>query len=130
MFSLFNFSSIFQGEGVSRLNLSLCADAHGDRILLYHTTNFTVLILCSLIINYFVRLFWAPSPAAPGGNCPPLSASPQLRHCVIQIYCYKFRKSVRRQQCYDTIRCDTRCYFNVRSKADMSQLNLPHKTNN
>jgi len=26
--------------------------------------------------------------------------------------------------CY-TIRYDTRCYFNVRSKADMSQLNLP-----
>ena len=26
------------------------------------------------------------------------------------------------------IRYDTRCYFNVRSKADMSQLNLPHGT--
>ena len=25
---------------------------------------------------------------------------------------------------------DTRCYFNVRSKADTSQLNLPHGTNN
>jgi len=24
------------------------------------------------------------------------------------------------------LRYDTRCYFNVRSKADMSQLNLPH----
>ena len=29
---------------------------------------------------------------------------------------------------YDTIRYDTRCYFNVRSKADTSQLNLPHET--
>jgi len=27
------------------------------------------------------------------------------------------------------LRYDTRCYFNVRSKADMSQLNLPHRTN-
>jgi len=27
---------------------------------------------------------------------------------------------------YDTIRYDTRCYFNVRSKADMSRFNLPH----
>ena len=27
---------------------------------------------------------------------------------------------------YDAIRYDTRCYFNVRSKADISQLNLPH----
>ena len=28
------------------------------------------------------------------------------------------------------IRYDTRCYFNVRSKADISQLNLPHGTGN
>ena len=28
------------------------------------------------------------------------------------------------------IRYDTRCYFNVQSKADTSQLNLPHGTNN
>ena len=28
------------------------------------------------------------------------------------------------------IRYDTRCYFNVRSKADISQVNLPHGTNN
>ena len=33
-------------------------------------------------------------------------------------------------QPYDTIRYDTRCYFNVRSKADMSQLNLPHGNDN
>jgi len=30
--------------------------------------------------------------------------------------------------CHHTIRYDTRCYFNVRSKADMSRLNLPHVT--
>jgi len=30
----------------------------------------------------------------------------------------------------DTIRYNTRCYFNVRSKADMSQLNLPQGTSN
>jgi len=29
-----------------------------------------------------------------------------------------------------TIRYDTKCYFNVRSKADISQLNLPHGTDN
>ena len=28
------------------------------------------------------------------------------------------------------IRYDIKCYFNVRSKADISQLNLPHGTNN
>ena len=31
---------------------------------------------------------------------------------------------------YDTIRYDTRCYFNVHSKANMSQLNLPHGNDN
>jgi len=31
---------------------------------------------------------------------------------------------------WNTIRYDTRCYFNVRSKADISQLNLPHRTDN
>ena len=29
-----------------------------------------------------------------------------------------------------TVGYDTRCYFNVRSKADISQLNLPHGTDN
>ena len=28
------------------------------------------------------------------------------------------------------VRYDTRCYFNVRLKANMSQLNLPHGTDN
>ena len=28
------------------------------------------------------------------------------------------------------VRYDTRCYFNVLSKADISQLNLPHGTDN
>jgi len=28
------------------------------------------------------------------------------------------------------LRYDARCYFNVRSKADISQLNLPHGTDN
>ena len=39
---------------------------------------------------------------------------------------------VTRQQFHldDTIRYDTRCYFNMRSKANMSQLNLPHGTDN
>ena len=31
---------------------------------------------------------------------------------------------------HDTMRYDTRCYFNVRSKADISQLNLPHGNDN
>jgi len=34
------------------------------------------------------------------------------------------------QQRDHTIRYDARCYFNVRSKADISQLNLPRGTDN
>jgi len=32
--------------------------------------------------------------------------------------------------CSHSVRYDTRCYFNVRSEADISQLNLPHGTKN
>ena len=39
------------------------------------------------------------------------------------IYLFKHRRQ--RAERYDT-----RCYFNVRSKADISQLNLPHGTDN
>jgi len=41
-------------------------------------------------------------------------------HDVIIVGLNEFMKAV------ETIRYDTRCYFNVRSKADTSQLNLPH----
>ena len=41
------------------------------------------------------------------------------------------RQRVRRRCIHQhTIRYDTRCYLNVRSKANMSQLNLPHETDN
>ena len=54
----------------------------------------------------------------------------------------KFIKSIYEQSCsmkvgLDTngrfaiiLRYDTRCYINMQSKADMSQLNEPHGTNN
>jgi len=35
-----------------------------------------------------------------------------------------------RTQREQLLRYDTRCYFNVRSKADMSRLNLPHGSDN
>ena len=40
------------------------------------------------------------------------------------VVCMQFCESQILNPC--TIRYDTRCYFNVRSKANMSQLNLPH----
>ena len=41
----------------------------------------------------------------------------------------KTKSGLMRQQ-WRCVRYDTRCYFNVRSKADISQLNLPHGTDN
>ena len=49
-----------------------------------------------------------------------------LNVCVLPPYERNHYTSV----LYDTIRYDTRCYFNLRSKADISQLNLPHGTDN
>ena len=44
------------------------------------------------------------------------------------IFALAFQEFVYRRD--ETIRYDTRCYFNVRSKADMSRLNLPHGNDN
>jgi len=46
-------------------------------------------------------------------------------HCVVY---YNFRNTF--VPYGHTIRYDTRCYFNVRSKANMSRLNIPHGTDN
>jgi len=44
------------------------------------------------------------------------------RHCVFELFARLCMRAY--------VRYDTRCYFNVRSKADISQLNLPHGTDN
>ena len=46
------------------------------------------------------------------------------------LWCLDTGDTVERRAGGATIRYDTRCYFNVRSKADMRQLNLPHGTDN
>jgi len=61
---------------------------------------------------------------------------PPTRDCHVthQVRLYEFvtsRKiSIRPAPFSFILRYDTRCYFNVRSKADISQLNLPHGTDN
>ena len=56
------------------------------------------------------------------------------RHPILEEHGYRVMKQLGQGQSstanYDTIRYDTRCYINVRSKADMSQLNLPHGNDN
>ena len=48
----------------------------------------------------------------------------------ISLYLYHIDTSLVSGERDSKIRYDTRCYFNVRSKADISQLNLPHGTDN
>jgi len=48
-------------------------------------------------------------------------------YCLSNYYCKLNTLCLSVVQC---IRYDTRCHFNVQSKADISQLNLPHETNN
>ena len=73
--------------------------------------------------------------------CLPISYTTQLLpgySAVILVFLHQTRNRYFRkhQQVSDTgsrkntmSHKDTRCYFNVRSKADISQLNLPHGTN-
>ena len=49
---------------------------------------------------------------------------------ILSTSCRLLRCSLRCAVLFYTIRYDTRCYFNVRSKANISQLNLPHGTDN
>ena len=78
----------------------------------------------------------ANTPRPPAENCAEEMENLRrklLQKCaVVQENCAKvvprfYSASLIR---YDTIRCDTRCYFNMRSKADMNRLNLPHGTDN
>ena len=57
-----------------------------------------------------------------GPSCRPTNSVKALKANRVRITTFNLR--------YDTIRYDTRCYFNVRSKADIRQLNLPHGTDN
>jgi len=68
-------------------------------------------------------------PAArclPTVDWTPLRRSDFAEHASQQA---RIQTSTIEQPSYTT-RHDTRCYFNVRSKADTSQLNLPHGTDN
>ena len=53
-----------------------------------------------------------------------------LSNCSIIIYCIVWFQLQPLMVVFHTIRYDMRCYFNVRSKANMSQLNIPHGTDN
>jgi len=68
-----------------------------------------------------------------------LSENPAVADCGIVAVLQIIAKATgisqtRSKECklvsYDTIRYDMRCYYNVRSKADISRLNLPHGDDN
>jgi len=54
-----------------------------------------------------------------------------VSHCIIGAITLVFHLAAINVRLRSQLRYDTRCYFNARcSKADMSQLNLPHGTDN
>ena len=65
-------------------------------------------------------------------DCTLAAAHARMLYIQQTRQCLEAEHSARRHHGKEvgTIRYDTRCYFNVRSKADISQLNLPHGTDN
>jgi len=54
----------------------------------------------------------------------------RLNAALVELLVNKYQLSLTDARDNNTIRYDTRCYSNVRSKANMSQLNLPHGNDN
>jgi len=69
--------------------------------------------------SHLPELVWVPPPHSDW------STSERVALSVVHVAWTELNSSSEH-----TIRYDTRCYFNVRSKADISQLNLPHGTDN
>jgi len=70
--------------------------------------------------------YFPTSPIYGVPKSPPFWWPARHRYCIATCYNYLFN---RLHKAF-TIRYDTRRYFNVRSKAHISQLNLPHGTDN
>jgi len=57
----------------------------------------------------------------------------EIQKAILAIICHGYSRvqlDMLSEHATEFICYDTRCYFNVRSKANMSQLNLPHGTDN
>jgi len=54
----------------------------------------------------------------------------RLRTAISVKFTFYFAHTTQFTEFINTIRYDTKCYFDMRAKAEISQLNLPHGTNN
>jgi len=85
----------------------------------------------NMSISYITELEWRTKSTSVNKNMTKL-----WRHWVTDRFCRSHitvvivNNALTRRRCVRIVRYDTRCYFNLRSKADTSQLNLPHGTNN
>ena len=85
----------------------------------------------NMSISYIAELEWRTKSTSVNKNMTKL-----WRHWVTGRFCRSHitvvivNNALTRRRCVRIVRYDTRRYFNVRSKADTSQLNLPHGTNN
>ena len=92
---------------------------------------------CKLLLLYCIESFYRLWYDKLTQYCCPFSRSTVNHSCIIsKRYAASSPHSlastilIHSIVVYKGIRYDTRCYFNVRSKADISQLNLPHGTDN
>jgi len=66
----------------------------------------------------------------PAKSPPPPPPQYSGKDILVKIYLPRMKVIAGFAVPVQALRCDARCYFNVRSKADISQLNLPHGTDN
>jgi len=92
------------------------------RLFVLQQLLYTVCVFCPLLAYFFVHLHVGILRVVKSYFCRVNWSCRQQRHAS--------SKTLHQQnpgcRLYDTIRYDTRCYFNMHSKADMSQLNLLH----
>ena len=80
-----------------------------------------------------LQVFWCVDQSCPSAGNPWAAARRSERARVESQDCspsLSYTRTTPTRTNTQCIRYDTRCYFNVRSKADISQLSLPHGTDN
>jgi len=82
-----------------------------------------------LVLPFWHQITWVVPDKGPLNGCVCVCASYTTTQQP-QFMAFTLYRSTCVSRHFHTIRYDTRCYFNVRSKADMSQLNLPRRNDN
>ena len=118
--------------------LSVSCRGQKDHALTHSLTHAVASVMLRVLLGYASNALSLCLARLSVGHSPPRQFSPptfpplQFGHYSLPTKCCNFSisKNNKRIKCPTggNVRYDTRCYFNVRSKADISQLNLPHES--